>query len=108
MPDASASGYRAGLRLARLSFCDCTEREPVAAEVVVSEDIVGTEVDAPRVVRAVRIEGRGPVDAGPRIVKIRAAPVACGWKEDTIAIGTRYLSSVHSILGSPCPGAFGP
>ena len=54
---------------------------PVVA-VVVPVDIVGIEVDVVRVVRVVRIEGRGPVVAvGPGIVKVRVVPVACGWKD---------------------------
>ena len=109
MQDALASGCQAGLRLARLLFCDWTDREPVVADDVAPADIVGIEVDAVRAERAVRKEGRRPVDAvGPGIVKARVEPVACGWKEDTIAVGTRYKSSVYSVLRCPCPGAFGP
>ena len=83
MQDAFAPGYRAGLSLARLLFCDGTDGLPVAAEEVAPADIAGTEVDAQRVARAERIEGRRPVGAaGPGKAKVRAEPVACGWKED--------------------------
>lgn len=108
MPDACASGCRAGFRLARLLFCDCTDRNPVEAVEVVPADTAGIEVDAPRVVRVVRIEGRGPVEAeGPGIVKVRVFP-ACGGKEDGLPVGPRDESSFYSVLGSPCPGAVGP
>ena len=55
---------------------------PVVTVVVVPVDIVGIEVDVPRVVRVVRIEGRRPVVAvGARIVEIGIVPVASGGKE---------------------------
>ena len=59
---------------------------PVVTVVVVPVDIVGFEVDVPRVVRVVRIEGRRPVVAvGPGIVKVRVVPVACGGKDSPSA-----------------------
>lgn len=54
---------------------------PVVAVVVVPVDIAGIEVHVPRVVRVVRIEGRGPVVAvGTNIVEVGVVPVACGRK----------------------------
>lgn len=46
-------------------FCeDGTNRAPETAAAVTPEHIVGTEGDAPRAVRVVRIEGRRPQAAG--------------------------------------------
>ena len=88
-------------------FCDWTDREPVVAVAVAPEDTAGTEEDGPRVVRVARMEGRRPVVAdGPGIEKARVVPVACGWKEDGLAVGARDESSVYSVLGCPGPGAF--
>lgn len=53
MPDASTSGCRAGFRLARLLFCDGTDRLPVVAAAVAPVDIAGIEVDAVRAARFV-------------------------------------------------------
>lgn len=55
---------------------------PVVTVVVVPVDIVGIEVDVPRVVRVVRIERRRPVVAvGTDIVEIGVVPVTRGGKE---------------------------
>ena len=109
MPDASASGWQSGQSPRLPLFCDCTDGEPVVTEVVVPAGIVGIEADAARVARVVRIERQRPVMAvGTGTVKIRAAPVACGWKEDGLAVGARDESSIYSVLGWPSPGAFGP
>ena len=55
---------------------------PVVTVVVVPVDIVGIEVDVPRVVRVVRIERRRPVVAvRTRIVEIRVVPVTGSRKE---------------------------
>ena len=71
-------------------------------------DLVGREVDAVRA-RDARTEGRRPVVAfGPGIVKARAVPVACGWKEDGLAVGARDESSLYSVLGCPGPGTIVP
>ena len=94
--------------LARLLFCDRTNGLPVVAVDVVPEDTVGIEGDAPRVVRAARIEGRRPVAAvGPGIAKVRAEPAACGWKEDAVSVNfTSYPVAIHAVLSRPRPSAF--
>ncbi len=79
----------------------------MVAAVVVTEDTAGIEVDETRVARVARTEGRRPVVAeGPRIVKERVVSVACGRKEDGLAVGARDESSVYSVLGCPGPGTF--
>ena len=60
---------------------------PVVTVVVVPVHIVGIEVHVVRVVRVVRINGRGPVVAvGTRIVEVDIVPVACG-REDSLITG---------------------
>ena len=101
--------------VARL-FCDGTDRLPVATVAAAPADIVGTEVHVPRVVRVVRIEGRGPVVAvGSRIVQTRATPVARGGKEDALVCVACLITGYNStgltgsfVIAGPCPSAIGP
>ena len=72
---------------------------PVVTVVVVPVNIVGIEVDVPRVVRIVRIERRGPVVAvGTGIVEIRVVPVTGSGKE--------RLSADHLTGGGVPPLTF--
>ena len=85
---------------------------PAVTVEVVPEDIVGKEVDAPRVVRIVRIERRRPVVAvGTGIVETRAAPVTGGGKEYTVPVGRFNQSTVDSaaiVVRYPSPGTLCP
>ena len=69
---------------------------------MVTAHIAGIEVDTPRAIRAVRIEGRRPVGAiGARTGEAGGVPETSEGKEDTVPIGGGYPASIYTILGSP-------
>ena len=80
---------------------------PAVARVPIHIVVATVEAEAAGVVGTALV-GRGtPIVAIlTNVVKRRPVAVARSRKKDTIAIGSRYFTTLYAALGGPCPSAF--